>query len=119
MFDYYVDDKTGAMVPWATKVPAFVYDPSNFANLFVPTVETTRLTYLLNLLVANRHHVMLVGGTGALLPDFLERVQPCEDNQHHRILPQQLQQRFGLATCVSCHSRPVDAAMQALVRLQL
>lgn len=72
VFDYYVDDKTGAMVPWATKVPAFVYDPSDFANLFVPTVETTRLTYLLNLLVANRHHVMLVGSTGALLPDFLK-----------------------------------------------
>ena len=119
MFDYYVDDKTGAMVPWATKVPAFVYDPSNFADLFVPTVETTRLTYLLNLLVANRHHVMLVGGTGALLPVFLNRVQIVRTKQHRRILLQRLQQRFGLATYVSCHSGTVDAAMQALARLQL
>ena len=68
MFDYFVDDKTGNMIAWATKVPAFVYVPRDFANLFVPTVETTRLTYLLNLLVSNKHHVMLVGSTGLLSP---------------------------------------------------
>ena len=67
VFDYLVDDKSGNMVAWATKVPAFTYVPGDFANLFVPTVETTRLTYLLNLLVSNRHHVMLVGSTGLLL----------------------------------------------------
>ena len=68
VFDYFVDDKSGNMVLWATKVPVFTYVPGDFANLFVPTVETTRLTYLLNLLVSNKHHVMLVGSTGLLLP---------------------------------------------------
>jgi dynein heavy chain len=32
--------------------------------MFVPTVETTRISYLLDTLIGNRHHVMLVGGTG-------------------------------------------------------
>ena len=68
VFDYFVDDKTGDMVAWTNKVPAFSYVPGDFANLFVPTVDTTRLTYLLNLLISNKHHVMLVGGTGMLLP---------------------------------------------------
>ena len=68
VFDYFVDDKTGNMIAWAGKVPAFVYAPGDFANLFVPTVEATRLIYLLNLLVSNKHHVMLVGSTGPLSP---------------------------------------------------
>ena len=77
VFDYFVDDKTGNMVHWSTKVPAFVYNPMDFASLFVPTVETTRLTYLLNLLVSNRHHVMLVGGTGMPRPT-LASTRPFE-----------------------------------------
>lgn len=36
----------------------------NFASLFVPTVETVRLSYLLDLLVPNQHHVMFVGNSG-------------------------------------------------------
>ncbi len=34
------------------------------SSLFVPTVETTRLTYLLSSLVAGRHYPMFVGNTG-------------------------------------------------------
>ena len=68
VFDYFVDDKTGNMVGWATQLPAFNYVSGDFANLFVPTVETTRLTYLMNLLISNRHNVMLVGNTGLPLP---------------------------------------------------
>lgn len=30
----------------------------------MPTVETTRLTYFLDSLVANKHHLMFVGNTG-------------------------------------------------------
>lgn len=37
----------------------------NFASLFVPTVETTRLSYLLDLLLPNQKHVMFVGNSGA------------------------------------------------------
>lgn len=43
------------MVPWDDKVPKFSYSPGGEASaLFVPTVETTRLSYFLDSLVANR-----------------------------------------------------------------
>ena len=68
VYDYYVDEKEGAMVHWEARVPSFVYAPGSFHSLFVPTVETTRLTYFLDSFVANRHNIMFVGGTGAALP---------------------------------------------------
>lgn len=43
------------MVPWDDRVPKFSYAPGGEASaLFVPTVETTRLSYFLDSLVANR-----------------------------------------------------------------
>ena len=64
MYDYFVDEITGEFVPWSTKVASFSYQPDNFASLFVPTVESTRLTYFLDSLVANKYYVMFVGNTG-------------------------------------------------------
>ena len=64
VFDYYVDDATCSMVPWENKVPSFSYMPDSFASLFVPTVDTTRLTYFLDTLIAKKHFVMFVGNTG-------------------------------------------------------
>ena len=65
VYDYYVDEASGTMVPWADKVPKFAYMPGSFSTLFVPTVESTRLTYFLDSLIARKHYVMFVGNTGA------------------------------------------------------
>lgn len=67
VFDYYVDDATCSMVPWEGKVPSFSYMPDSFSSLFVPTVDTTRLTYFLDTLIAKKHYVMFVGNTGELI----------------------------------------------------
>ncbi len=75
VFDYYVDEATCAMVPWQQRVPAFQYFPGNFSSLFVPTVETVRLTWLLDTLMAKHHNVMFVGNTGAMVQVFLARAQ--------------------------------------------
>jgi dynein heavy chain len=49
------------MVPWDDRVPKFSYTPGGEASsLFVPTVETTRLSYFLDSLVANRCVCMLL-----------------------------------------------------------
>ncbi|KAK9866454.1 hypothetical protein WJX84_011662 [Apatococcus fuscideae] len=64
VFDYYVDEASGSLLSWETKVQGFQYMPDSFSNLFVPTVETTRLTYFLNSLMENKHYVMFVGNTG-------------------------------------------------------
>ncbi|GBF97683.1 flagellar outer dynein arm heavy chain beta [Raphidocelis subcapitata] len=68
VYDYYVDPEACLMVPWDERVPKFSYAEARAsgrgASRFVPTVETTRLTYFLDSLLANRHYVMFVGNTG-------------------------------------------------------
>ena len=64
VFDYYVDEAQCVMAPWEDKVAKFTYTPDDFSGMFVNTVETTRLTYFLDSLVKNKHHVMFVGNTG-------------------------------------------------------
>ena len=66
VFDYYVDEAQCCMMPWEDKVPKFTYMPGDFNSMFVNTVETTRLTYFLDSLVKNKHHVMFVGNTGGV-----------------------------------------------------
>jgi dynein heavy chain len=71
-FDYIWDFEEDSWVEWHTKVPA--YTPieiggapgqTPFTQLFVPTSDTVRMTYLMNLLARKGHHVMLVGsGSG-------------------------------------------------------
>ena len=71
VFDYFVSetDAEGAAVPtmchWRERVPQYLYAPENdFGKIFVPTVDTSRLTYLLDSLFENKHYVMFVGNTG-------------------------------------------------------
>jgi len=93
VFDYFVDSKSdGIWSPWATMVPNFDYAASglagtatlDLASVFVPTVETVRLQYLLRLLLHNGYHAMLVGGVGtgktAIIKDLLCSLDPetCE-----------------------------------------
>jgi dynein heavy chain len=54
-------------LPSPHQVPKFQYFPGDFNSIFVPTVETTRLTYFLDSLIPNKHHVMFVGNTGELV----------------------------------------------------
>ena len=81
VFDYYVDEKSVAMAPWADRVQSYTYiNDGDFSSIFVPTVESTRLSYLLDNLVANKHYVMFVGAAGsgktALMRDKLAELDP-------------------------------------------
>jgi len=52
-FDYFYDatKKESSFVPWNDKVPAFEYDPTlPYFQLMVPTVDTYRFAYLLEML---------------------------------------------------------------------
>ena len=64
MFDYFVDEQSCSMVHWETKVSPFSYQPDNFAGQFVPTIESTKISFLLDLLMSREHYVMLLGNTG-------------------------------------------------------
>ena len=84
VFDYFVDEASVSMVSWETKVPQFTYVPDNFSGLFVPTVDTTRLTWFLDTLVAKKHFVMFVGNTGAC---FASAGQLCTTKEGQHPLP--------------------------------
>lgn len=52
-------------VPWMSTVPEFKCDPElPFAQITVPTVDTIRYTYLLDVLLAAGKHILCVGETG-------------------------------------------------------
>lgn len=87
VYDYYVDEAQCLMVPWEDRVVKFQYFPGDFNSIFVPTVETTRLTYFLDSLIPNKHHVMFVGNTGtgktAIMTNRCARTPVCEKGLQH------------------------------------
>ena len=66
VFDYYPDPKTGKMVPWSECVPAFHAPDDAYlvTKVFVPTVDTVSLSFVVDLLVARQKPVLLVGTAG-------------------------------------------------------
>ena len=63
VYEYFVDLKAHGWKNWEERVPtSFKPAPDTpFYRLIVPTVDTTRNTYLVQTLVKARRHVMLVG----------------------------------------------------------
>jgi len=67
IFDYMIDTANNVFVPWDPIVPSYSHVPDgSFSSIMVSTVDTTRMTYLMNQLQGNKHPVMFVGlaGTG-------------------------------------------------------
>ncbi|KAF4519850.1 hypothetical protein B566_EDAN005192, partial [Ephemera danica] len=65
VFDYFIDTETKQFVPWTEKLPRFELDPDMpLQAVLVHTAESIRIRYFLDLLMAARHPVMLVGGAG-------------------------------------------------------
>ncbi|KAK0146252.1 Dynein heavy chain 17, axonemal [Merluccius polli] len=73
VFDYYIDGQTKKFVPWTDKLPKFVLHPElqlqvsyfrrTFKTTLVHTTETIRLCYFMNMLIAQKRPIMLVGNT--------------------------------------------------------
>jgi len=81
IFDYCVDVDTGVFKPWTDISPAYIPIPETlFGNIYVPTVETTRLTYNLSILMVGKYPVIFVGGAGTgkttIMKDKLHSLDP-------------------------------------------
>jgi dynein heavy chain len=86
-FDYYYSVNDDCFVDWNEKVAATPYvnvpigaqsGETPFTQLFVPTADTIRLTYLLDMLAKKSRHCMLVGsgsGKTALFVEYLSNLQ--------------------------------------------
>ena len=65
LYEYFWDNEKVKWVPWVQKVPAYVHDPQRrFQEILVPTVDTVRTMWLLQLQVRIKRPVLLVGDTG-------------------------------------------------------
>eukprot|EP00698_Gefionella_okellyi_P007692 TRINITY_DN1880_c0_g3_i1.p1 TRINITY_DN1880_c0_g3~~TRINITY_DN1880_c0_g3_i1.p1 ORF type:complete len:4251 (-),score=1210.42 TRINITY_DN1880_c0_g3_i1:76-12828(-) len=83
LYDFMYDAGRRAWVPWANIMPnAAIEKDAAFHDIFVPTVDSTRYTFLLELLVTHGHHVLVTGPTGTgktvLIKQRLQTALPQE-----------------------------------------
>jgi dynein heavy chain len=72
VFDYFISNKGGGAgieaKHWKDAVPGYTHvtgEGVSFASIVVPTMDTTRLSFLINMLMPMQKPVMLVGGAGS------------------------------------------------------
>jgi dynein heavy chain len=89
-FDYFYCTESGRFLPWKSKVPKFVprkigngAGETRYDSLFVESVETVRMSYLLDKYVRNGKHVMLAGSVGTgktrIIQTYLDRLHSESD----------------------------------------
>lgn len=79
LYDYFLDLKARQWVAWEWLVPEYIHDRSKrFSEILVPTVDTVRTTYSLQLMNEIKRPIILVGETGtsktAIIQDFLRQL---------------------------------------------
>ena len=66
VFDYYVDSETKKFMPWTDRIPQYQHDAeAPLQNVLVPTSETYRIRYFLDLLADGGKPVLLIGSAGS------------------------------------------------------
>ncbi|KAK7573934.1 hypothetical protein V9T40_011125 [Parthenolecanium corni] len=66
VFDYFIDAETRQFIPWNEKIPKFELDPDiPLQAAVVHTPESIKIRYFVDLLMDNKHPVMLVGPGGS------------------------------------------------------
>lgn len=82
VFSYFIDPKTKEFCPWSDLVPKYEMDPDvPLQSTLVPTADTTRLRYFMDMLIDKRHPVMLVGGSGTGKSVIVsDKLQSMSDN---------------------------------------
>lgn len=85
VFDYFFDcKKDKSFKPWAMKVPAFVFDKDvPYFELLVPTNDTYKYSYCLELLLSREKQSFFTGQTGVgksvVISNSLQRMQDEKD----------------------------------------
>ncbi|XP_053555751.1 dynein axonemal heavy chain 10 [Bombina bombina] len=65
IYDFHFDGERKKWVPWSKLVPKYIHKPEEkFVDILVPTVDTTRTTWLLEKMVKIKRPVVLVGESG-------------------------------------------------------
>ncbi|KAM4707116.1 dynein axonemal heavy chain 10 [Discoglossus pictus] len=65
IYDFHFDGGKKKWIPWSHLVPKYIHNPGEkFIDILVPTVDTTRTTWLLEKMVKIKRPVVLVGESG-------------------------------------------------------
>ncbi|CAH0405196.1 unnamed protein product [Chilo suppressalis] len=89
VFDFYIDHDSKQFTPWTEKIPKFELDSDvPLQAVLVPTAETIRIRFFLDLLMKNKHPVMLVGGAGCGKTVLVnEKLQSLSENYAIQSVP--------------------------------
>ena len=79
LYDYHFDESKKQWIPWKLLVPEYIHDPGRpFHEILVPTIDSTRTTWLLTVQAAIKRPVVLVGESGtsksATIQNFLRNL---------------------------------------------
>ncbi|KAL3317579.1 Dynein heavy chain 10, axonemal [Cichlidogyrus casuarinus] len=93
-YDYFYDIKKAQWVAWIDLVPEYQHDRNkSFTQILVPTMETVRVTSIVDLMVACNRPILLVGETGtsktAICQSFLRDL----DQDKYLVLPMNFSSR--------------------------
>lgn len=65
VYEYCYDMKSGSWIGWLDTIPEFSISPTaTYSEIIVPTMDTIRYTYLMDLLLKRGKHVLCAGPTG-------------------------------------------------------
>uniref|UniRef100_A0A8C9TU55 Dynein axonemal heavy chain 10 n=1 Tax=Scleropages formosus TaxID=113540 RepID=A0A8C9TU55_SCLFO len=65
LYDFHFDGNLKKWVPWSSQVSKYIYNPEvKFIDILVPTVDTTRTSWLLEQMVKVKRPVVMVGESG-------------------------------------------------------
>ena len=65
IYDFKYDIDNGGWITWNDSSSPYMYDPKlSFSELIIPTKDSICYTYLLDILVLNKKHVLMTGPTG-------------------------------------------------------
>uniref|UniRef100_A0A2C9JWZ0 AAA+ ATPase domain-containing protein n=1 Tax=Biomphalaria glabrata TaxID=6526 RepID=A0A2C9JWZ0_BIOGL len=87
LYEYFYDGEEKKWIPWSKMVPVYKHNPDlKFYEILVPTVDTVRATWLLQMMVRIKRPVVLIGETGtsktATIANFLRTL----DQEQHLLL---------------------------------
>lgn len=87
-YEYFLDVEKKMWIPWNTLVAKYEHNPTiRFNEILVPTVDSTRITWLLNLMTIVKRPVILIGETGtsktATMQNFLRSLDSNQFVKHN------------------------------------
>ncbi|XP_043967273.1 dynein axonemal heavy chain 10 [Gambusia affinis] len=79
LFDFHFDGVQMKWVPWSSLVEKYIHNPEmKYADILVPTIDTTRASWILEQMVKIKRPVLLVGESGtsktATILNFLKHI---------------------------------------------